>query len=510
MTHMTTKRTLAGIATLAALGLAALPASAQTLNGFSGFAPPNGTLVGVAGTVATVSPDNLTLQLTNGTADSVGTIWSSSKQNIGAWTTSFDYQAVKGATATYPADGFTFAMQEEGTTALGGWGGELGYASNVNNGPGVISNPSAAVQFNIYPNGHVNSTGLGTNGFLTDATYPFPTNLLSSGDLVHINLAYNNATNWLSETLTDSTAAVTYTQNIYANLAPLFSGYGGQAYVGFTGASGGQNATQTITNFTFTGNTSAVGATPAPIAVTGFNMQGIQSTPGQQVTPLDAANQWGFFTVNDTSNPANEPLAGGLPANGTIISTGLGAGATFQLAPYTGNDALMLSLNPTVATVDVNASPNSYSFSPSGTLTLQTPGKYSTIGVLAAASYGPGTFNITLNYSDGTTSVSSLTVKDWHNLTVAGAASIDLGPLGTNVGAPLTGAQLYEDYFAADPTKTLDSIDFLDTAVHSNRTISSILAINGVAAPEPGALAALALGGLGLLGLIAKRRKAHA
>lgn len=525
MTRIWKNPALLGLATLATLGLAAAqPVAAQSLSGFSGFAPPNGTQtntsvtpnVTVPYTVATVSADNSSLQLTNGVDHVASSLWSNTPVNIGEWNASFDYQESPAATSTTNvADGFSFAMQTEGTTALGGLGGSIGYSSAGNNGPGIITGTSAAVQFNIYK---ANTTGFTTNNATAidnlngKSQYALPTNFLSSGDLINVSLSYSNTNNWLTETLTDLTNPTTFTQSYYTNLGGLFSANSGQAYVGFTGGSGGTTATQTITNFTFNGSPSAVGPLASPVAVTGFNAAGIQDTPGQAVTPLDVPNQYAFYTVNDNST------GGGLPENGVIVSTGSSQGGTFQIgtpaAPYAGNNVLVLSNNPSIPTKDTT-NPASYSFGTTGTLTLATPRNYDTIGILAAAAYGPATMTATFHYSDGSAVVMPFSVLDWYNTaTTPVNAPMRIG-VGTSTAGPnssATGPHMYENYFQVDPTKTLESIDFDDTkAGVAGTTVAEIFAVNGVAAaPEPGELAALTLGAFGLLGLIAKKRRTSA
>lgn len=73
---------------------------------------------------------------------------------------------------------------------------------------------------------------------------------LNNADQKYIVLTYNPSTETIIEQLTDDTTNATATVTIpNVNLAAIFGG--NSAYVGFTGASGGSTATQTISNFAF-------------------------------------------------------------------------------------------------------------------------------------------------------------------------------------------------------------------------------------------------------------------
>lgn len=98
---------------------------------------------------------------------------------------------------------------------------------------------------------------------------------------------------------------------------------------------------------------------------------------------------------------------GGLPVDGSLTTTN---GTPYQLATggdeataYDGNDCIWL-----------------HSSSTSVTMNLQTIGVYQNIYVLATAG-GPGSgnyaqFNVTLNYTDGTSSPTTYRLYDWYDL----------------------------------------------------------------------------------------------
>jgi hypothetical protein len=187
---------------------------------------------------ATVTSDALSLtDALNGEARSA---FFNTQQSYttGGWTASFTYTSPTG-TAGSPADGAAFILQNDprGPAALGGGGGSLGYSGFVN---------SASIQLNLFSGGG----GVGTN-FAKNAPTQYittsPVVLASNGNPINVLLTYDGA-NTLVEQLTDTVAATTFTQT-YAVHAADFGG--NNYYVGFAGATGGFNAAQQISNFTF-------------------------------------------------------------------------------------------------------------------------------------------------------------------------------------------------------------------------------------------------------------------
>jgi len=187
-----------------------------------------------------ISPDGSTLTLTYASnsandAGDHGSWFSSGTYPINSFTTSFDYQA------SGSADGMAFILQDStaGSSALGtsGGGGGLGY-------DGIF--PSAAVEFNIY-DGHMRGTYFATNGS-TGNYNPTGDVEVQSGHEIQVVLSYNDSV--LTETLTDLTNGHTYSTSY--NNVDLASILGSDtAYVGFSGGTGADTSTQTVSNFTF-------------------------------------------------------------------------------------------------------------------------------------------------------------------------------------------------------------------------------------------------------------------
>jgi hypothetical protein len=177
------------------------------------------------------------LTLTDGNNGETRSFFFDYPQYIGGFEASFTYQA----SGNKAADGVTFCIQNDprGAAADGGGGGELAVE-------GIT--PSCELELNIYAS---SGTGLGysvdTNGVIGNNKEPGPINL-GSGDPIGVSIYY--AQGDLSLTFTDSVAQTSFSTNLVVGSIPGVVN-GSTAYVGFTGADGGLNAVQTISNFTF-------------------------------------------------------------------------------------------------------------------------------------------------------------------------------------------------------------------------------------------------------------------
>jgi hypothetical protein len=185
------------------------------------------------------------LRLTSGLQSQTGSGWFTTPVNVQSFTTDFTFQL------TNPnADGFTFAIQNAGTTAIGSCGGGLAYGSSTcSSQPGIAT--SVAVKFDLFQNAQEgnNSTGLYTNG----ATPTIPATTfgngvnLHSGDVFKVHFTYDGTT--LTMTITDTVTNATFTISWPINIPSTVGG--NTAYAGFTGATGGQTATQDIITWTY-------------------------------------------------------------------------------------------------------------------------------------------------------------------------------------------------------------------------------------------------------------------
>lgn len=234
--------------------------SATSVNGFtvtsssggggisfgSGFTSGSMLLNGsstISGTSLTVTPNSSFI---------AGSAWFPTPVNIQSFTTDFSFQQTAG---TNTADGMTFTIQNAGTTAMGGTGGNLGYG-----GMGT----SVAVKFDLYSNSGEgpDSTGLYLNGAspTTPAVDMTSSGInLHSGDVLKVHMTYDGTN--LAMTVTDATTSKTFSQTWAVNIPSTVAG--NTAYVGFTGATGGYTAQQQVLTWTMTsGSGSGTVATP--------------------------------------------------------------------------------------------------------------------------------------------------------------------------------------------------------------------------------------------------------
>jgi hypothetical protein len=211
-----------------------------TLNYGSGFTA-TGLVINGSGAI-----NGSRLRLTDGGTGENTSVWSTAPVNIQTFTEDFNFQV------TNPVgDGFTFTIQNAGTTAIGRGGAGLGYGAASPGGTGGIPT-SLAVKFDLYSNfgEGPDSTGLYTDGASPTVPAVDMTNSgvdLHSGDIFNVHMTYDGAT--LTMTITDTVTYAAFSQSWQINIPSTVGN--SMAYVGFTGASGGATAIQDILNWTF-------------------------------------------------------------------------------------------------------------------------------------------------------------------------------------------------------------------------------------------------------------------
>jgi hypothetical protein len=219
----------------------------------------------------------------------VGTAFSNQRVNIDRFTTSFTFRIHE--VSNPPGDGFTFIIQNNTPTTIGGGGGALGY--------GGIGN-SVAIKIDLYDNEGEgdNSTGIfsaGRTPTIRDRTLPpnptpnmpdisvaIPDTLmnLKNANVKQVDLSYDGTT--LHEKITDTVTGAVFTQDYAVNIPFLVNG--DAAFVGFGGGTGGAFAVQDIQTWTFN---------PGP---------GIPGAPVSAVASVSGAN----INVNWVSHSTNE------------------------------------------------------------------------------------------------------------------------------------------------------------------------------------------------------------
>jgi hypothetical protein len=270
----------------------AIDPGARSLNYGSGLSATGLTLNGSA------KINGTRLRLTDNNANEAGSAWATAPINIQNFTTDFSFQLSNAS-----ADGFTFAIQGVGSTAIGPSGGGLGYGPDTSGGTGGMPT-SIAVKFDIYNNAGegTDSTGLYINGASPTVPALDMTSsgvVLLSGDIFNVHMTYDGATfKW---TITDANnPSQTFTASQAINIPATVGG--NTAYVGFTGGTGGLTAIQEIINWTYASSLPVV-ATPV------FNPPSGSYNSGQQVSVADStAGSSIFYTIAGTTQPYTGPI----------------------------------------------------------------------------------------------------------------------------------------------------------------------------------------------------------
>jgi hypothetical protein len=224
---------------LLAAGLAS-PAMAQ-------FSYPNFSSVANLSFNGVALQTGNTLSVTPPVGASAGSVWRSGNQSVGlGFVTNFTFRIsdVLGV----GADGFAFVIQNEGTSALGGTGGALGYATNLQFPSQIGIGNSVAIEFDTWNNGNnwpdfgnSNHVSIQTNGLsanLPDQAHSMgmgtPSVNLSDANVHAARIVY---TPGLMQVFVDDMSTPLISAPItLTNHMALSSG---RAFVGFTAATGG-------------------------------------------------------------------------------------------------------------------------------------------------------------------------------------------------------------------------------------------------------------------------------
>ena len=203
--------------------------------------------------------DGSLLLLTTDAKTQAGSAFVKTPQNVLAFTTDFTFQVVNPA-----ADGFTFTIQNQDASAVGGIGGGLGYYHIAK---------SVAIKFDLFNNlgEGSNSTGLYTDGSLPaiPALDLTPSGIkLHSQDLMKAHITYDGVN--LTMTLTDTATLRTWSHAWTINIPSTVGG--STAYIGFTAATGSETSTEIIASWTY------LPGTPAPNYPAGFEPTGLSLT----------------------------------------------------------------------------------------------------------------------------------------------------------------------------------------------------------------------------------------
>ena len=325
---------------------------------------------------ASISSSTLTITTAAGN-EATSAIYTT-KVPVGAFTAQFTYKDTAGG-AGNNADGATFFLQSNSTTAVGGAGGGLGYS-------GIT--PSFAFALNIFTGA---AGGVGTevtnNGTVGTNVSTSPVNL-ASGDPILVTLSYNGSL--LSYTLTDQSNNNTFTNSTAINIPGFMAGGSNQAFAGFSGGTGGQDATQTFSNFTYTSNGVSTPLAISSGASVASGSTGTISISGYPSATIPSLALGGGSTLNVTG--ASLTSSGTSFAGSATINTGLGV--TLTTGPITGSIGSGNSLTKTGGgTLSVNnASDGATTFS--GSTVNITGGSLSTLAGTTTSGLGTSNWNL--------------------------------------------------------------------------------------------------------------------
>lgn len=149
----------------------------------------------------------------------------------------------------------------------------------------------------------------------------------------------------------------------------------------------------------------------------GFNADvianGVGASSASTNTDVDGVS-FAFVSRDFQLTATSTPLTYGLPANGLINSAASSpSGLTYQLASYSGNNALRLQ-----------------NTNDSGTLTLANPLAAVNLYMLATGGSGVCTVNVTVNFADATNQTfSNISIADWYggsNYAIQGIGRINI------------------------------------------------------------------------------------
>ena len=212
-----------------------------------------------------------------------------------------------------------------------------------------------------------------------------------------------------------------------------------------------------------------------PVAITGFNNDAVAEAGPNSLTTtslqVDGASSNKVMYTNAFRSFAGIG-GGGLPDNGTIVS----GGDTYQLASYTGNNALYVYRNQTFS------------------LSVTTPSSFARIRVLAFTTEGSSSLNISLSFTDGTTTnyLTGYSLSDWFNgatniiLQGFGRCDRSAGPAYNADAFPTNPRMYYIDIpiSCADKSKLLQSISFANVSTFPNNAPfpnAIFMAVSGIA-----------------------------
>jgi autotransporter-associated beta strand protein len=440
----------------------------------------------------------------------------------GPWTARFTYTNVSGG----GADGGAFVIQTNGLHALGNAGGSKGL--NGTNGSYAPITRSAEIVWELYSGSGGSEINYTTDGNATTSTATGNGVSVDETTPVNFTLSYDG-TSKLSLTAVQS--GNTWTQSYNAALgSTLNNPANGLAYIGFTGGTGGENALQQLSNFSFTSYYSFNNVLPAasPVQVAGgalLDINGGTQTIGSLSGAGTVTNSNERVAANlivggdNTSQTFSGAITATVPANLALTKIGSGTQTLSGENNYTGGttvDAGTLALGAAASL------PGNTAVTVSGTLDLVTfGGNVSLLNGSGTVDHsGQGSSTLTVGSGDFTGAIENsggslglLKVGNGELIlsgsnTYSGGTDVAAGTLGvTNPAALPNETNLTVDAggtFIFDPSAAADPVLAHRAAV----PVSAADLVGAVPVPEPSTVALLAAGVMVAAGGAVRRKTA--
>jgi LysM repeat protein len=251
---------------------------------------------------------------------------------------------------------------------------------------------------------------------------------LHSGDIMDAQLVYDgtNLTMTLTDTVTKATVTEAFPVNIPSNVG------GNVAFVGFTGGTGGEAATQNVLSWTYVSPAGQVAATPT------FSLAAGTYTAAQSVTIGDAtAGTTIYYTTNGTAPTTSSSVYNGpitVSATETVQAIAVETGYTnspVASATYT--------INPLLPAPTFSPTPGTYTAAQSVTIGEATAGTtiyYTTNGATPTTSSTKYGGPITVS---ATETLQAIAVETGYTNSAVASATYTINPATIYVSYPSDG-----------------------------------------------------------------------
>ncbi len=427
-----------------------VPNASNSINFSNGFTSSGLAFVGKT------SIKGSRLRLTDGGTTEASAAWFATPVNVQGFSTDFTFQQTPTVSSVRLADGLTFTIQGVGISAVGPYGGGLGYGAILPGGtPGIPT--SVAVKFDLFSNSGEgnNSTGLYTNGVSPTK----PADALGGGvnlqtsDIFAVHIDYDGAT--LTMTITDTAnVSQTFTTSWPINIPATVGG--NTAYIGFTAGTAHYSSVQDILNWSYVSN--STGGQPTTATPIISPTTGTYTSP-QTVTITDSTSGSSIFYTLDGTQPttSSTQYTGSFTVSTTTTVKAIATATNFNQSAA-ATSVITIGSQPQTSTPLISPVTGTYSSPQTVSITDATSGStifYTMDGsqpTTASTKYTGGfTVNATTtvkaiatapNFTQSNTATSVITIQSGGSTSINFASGFIAAGLQFNGRAKLNGARL--------------------------------------------------------------------